>query len=168
MGTTLLFAELLIIGVQVSVWLSLLIVDVWGYKWISALQTIALSDWQTASVVLALSFVYVLGIIFDRVADLLFLGWDKRIRDKIIPNAPLPIAVMRFERDKGNEYLNRQFEYTRSRMRITRASSINFALMTLLSILFAFIHLQDNPRQEGYLIFLLVFGGFLVCTTLYA
>ncbi len=167
MSTTLLFAELLIIGLQTTVWLSLLIMDIWGYKWLSALQTIGLSDWQTVIVVLALSFVYVLGITFDRFADLIFSRWDKRIRDKIIPNAPLPIAVMRFELGKDNEYLNRQFEYTRSRIRIARASSINFALTTLLAILFVLIHLQGNPGQIGYLIFLLVFGGFLVCITLY-
>lgn len=167
MSTTLLFAELLIIGLQATIWLSLLIVNIWGYRWLSTIQAIGFSDWQTVIVVLALSFVYVLGIIIDRVADLFFSGWDKRIREKIIPNAPLPIAVMRFELGKDNEYLNRQFEYTRSRMRIARASSINFALIILLAILFVLNHLQGDPGQVGYLIFLLVFGSFLVCATLY-
>jgi|YNPNPStandDraft_1061719.scaffolds.fasta_scaffold104357_2 hypothetical protein len=168
MSTTLLFAELLIIGLQATIWLSLIVVNIWGYKWLSALQAVGLSDWQTVIVVLALSFVYVLGIIIDRVADLIFSGWDKRIREKIIPNAPLPIAVMRFELGKDNEYLNRQFEYTRSRMRIARASSVNFSLITLLAIQFVLLHLQGNPGQIGYLIFLSVFGSFLVCTTLYS
>jgi len=167
MSTTLLFAELLIIGLQATIWLSLLIVDIWGYKWLSAFQNIGLSDWQTVIVVLALSFIYVLGIIFDRVADLVFSGWDKRIRDKIIPNAPLPIAVMRFELGKDNEYLNRQFEYTRSRIRIARASAINFTLTTFLAILFILIHLKGNPAQVGYLIFLFVLGSFLVGATIY-
>ena len=36
MSTTLLFAELLIIGLQATIWILLLIVDIWGYQWLSA------------------------------------------------------------------------------------------------------------------------------------
>ncbi len=167
MSTTLLFAELLIIGLQATIWLFLLVVDIWGYRWLSNLQTIGLSDWQTVIVVLALSFVYVLGIVFDRIADLVFSSWDKRIRNQIIPNPHLPVAVMRFELGKDNEYLNRQFEYTRSRMRIARASSINFGLTTLLAIVFVLVHLQGNPAQVGYLLFAVLVGIALVSATLY-
>ena len=119
MNTTLLFVELLIAGTQVSVWLLMLILTLFGYSWI---QVQGITDWQSIMVVLFLAFSYTLGVVFDRFADSVFEPWNRRLKNKMMPNPPLPIVVMRFEIGKDNEYLNHQFEYTRSRMRIARLS----------------------------------------------
>jgi hypothetical protein len=126
MNTTLIFAELLIIGLQASIWLFLVVLAIFGTNWIQGLATFGIADWQTVIVVVAISIVYVLGVIVDRLADLVFTRWDIKIREQTYPNAPLTLGVMRFQLGKDNEYLNRQFEYTRSRMRIARASSLIF------------------------------------------
>jgi uncharacterized membrane protein YqaE (UPF0057 family) len=110
-NTTLLFAELLVIGFQVSIWFSLLALSIFGYTWLQVFLSSGFANWQALIVVVLLSVVYVLGIVFDRLADFVFSGWDRRIRNQIIPVAPMPVAVMRFELGKDNEYLNRQFEY---------------------------------------------------------
>lgn len=168
MNTTLLFAELLIIGLQASVWLFLLALVVFGTNWLQALSTLGLADWQTAIVVIALSIVYVLGIIIDRLADLVFARWDKKIRERIFPNAPLSIGVMRFQLGKDNEYLNRQFEYTRSRMRISRASILNFILMTILGvILIAQLQFPTTEEKTKSLITALSIGVFLSVSAIY-
>lgn len=135
------FAELLVIGAEVMAWLFLLLLNILGYSWLQGISA-KVADWQNTLALLFLLACYTLGVLFDRVADFLFVPWDHRIRDKIIPTPPLKsIAVMRFEAGKDNEYLNRQFEYTRTRMRIARASTINLGLITVLGLLFIWLRL---------------------------
>jgi hypothetical protein len=145
MSTTLLFVELLIAGTQVSVWLALLLVTLFGYSWIP-LQRVA--DWQNIMLVLFLTFSYTLGVVFDRLADSVFEPWNRHLKDKFIPNPPLPIVVMRFEVGKDNKYLNNQFEYTRSRMRIARASAINAVLIAIIGTAFALVRVDGTTSGQ--------------------
>jgi hypothetical protein len=166
MNTTLLFAELLIVGLHTGIWLFILTLCVFGYDWLLSLQFSAFSAWQTTIAILSLSIFYVLGIITDRLADRIFSRWEKRVRTKEIPNPPLPIAVMRYSVGKDNEYLNRLFEYTRTRMRIARASSVNFGLMTLFTLIFIVINglnFGGKGIWVGFL-FVLLLGTFLTLT----
>jgi len=169
MNTTLLFAELLIIGLQGSLWVFLLALNIFGYSWLQGLHSTGISEWQAVIIALLLSFVYVLGIVIDRLADVIFSGQNKRIQEKIIPNAPFPPSVMRFALGKDNEYLNRQFEYTRSRMRIARASSLNFGLSTVLTATFILYHLQNLNTMERWtcFFFVLITGLALTAATVY-
>ena len=45
MGTTAIFAEILIIGVQASVWYTLIILSIWGYAWLPSI-VVGLNDWE--------------------------------------------------------------------------------------------------------------------------
>jgi len=168
MNTTLLFAELLIIGLQASLWLFVLMLVVFGVNWLQALATIGLADWQTVIVVIALSIIYVIGIIVDRLADFAFTAWDRKMRNRIFPNAPLPIGVMRFQLGKDNEYLNRQFEYTRSRIRISRASILNFVLTTIFGV-WLIIQLQfpSPPEKTKFITVALCCGILLTFSAIY-
>lgn len=170
MNTTLLFAELLIIGLQTSLWTFLLVLNVFGNSWFQVLQSTGLYNWQAVIIILLLSIFYVLGIIIDRLADLVFSRWDRRIADKIIPHPPWPISVMRFELGRDNEYLNRQFEYTRSRMRIARASSLNFGASTILVMLLILTRLQSTSATERweYFIFTSIIGVLLTVAAIYS
>ena len=162
MNTTLLFAELLIIGLQASVWLFFMALVIFGVNWFQFLTSVGLADWQTVIVVVALSVIYVIGIIIDRLADLAFTAWDKKMRNKFFPNAPFPIGVMRFQLGKDNEYLNRQFEYTRSRMRISRASILNFALTTIFGVWLIFQLQFPSPAEKTKFIVTALCGGILL------
>ena len=161
MSTTLLFVELLIAGIQVVIWFVLLILTIFGYEWVSTFPTQALSNWQVLITATILSFVYVLGILFDRLADLIFSKWDRSIAYKRFPNAPHAFAVIRFQLSKDNEFLNHQFEYTRSRLRIARASSLNFAITTILALIFVATRLRDIQDYSRLLIFIALTGIFL-------
>jgi hypothetical protein len=167
MDTTLLVVELLIAGTQVSVWLFMLILTFFGYSWI---QIQGVADWQNIAVVLFLAFSYSLGVVFDRFADFVFEPWNRRLKNKIIPNPPFPIVVMRFEIGKDNESLHHQFEYTRSRMRIARASAINMGLIAVSAIAFVLARVQgiSNSDKIGLCIALLVTGACLVSLCVYA
>lgn len=169
MSTTLLFAELIIIGVEAILWIFLLMLTIFGLDWLKVIGNTSISDWQTVIVIVALSIVYVIGIIVDRIADLLFAGWDKKLRDKIIPNPFMGIAVMRFELGKDNEYLNRQFEYTRSRMRISRSSVVNFALSILFGLILLLTRFGSITPSEKtkYILAIVIFGVILLTSALY-
>ncbi len=161
MSTTLLFVELLIAGIQVLIWFVLLILTVFGYEWALTLPVQAMHDWQILITAALLSFVYVLGILFDRLADVIFSKWDRAIAYQRFPDAPHAFSVVRFQISKDNEYLNHQFEYTRSRLRIARASSLNFAITTILALIFVATRLTGIQDLSRLFIFIAVTGIFL-------
>lgn len=139
MDTTLLFVELVIAGVQASTWLIMLIVVLFGYAWV---QVPVIAEWKSVALVLLLAFSYPLGVVFDRFADLVFEPWNKRLQKRYFPNPPCPIVVMRFQITKDDEHLNHQFEYTRTRMRIARASAINLGLIAILATALVLLRAQ--------------------------
>lgn len=158
MSTTLLFVELLIIGIQASVWLFLLSIIMFGSNWLSTI--INASMWETMTAVILLSFSYAIGIIIDRIADLTFGKWDKAMTNNAIPNPSVPTAVIRYKLGKDNENLNRQFEYIRSRIKISRASSINFALGTIFGIWVVLQQITIPKERMAYIIAISI-AGFL-------
>lgn len=169
MNTTLLFAELLIIGLQASLWLFLVAILAFGTKWLQVAKDIGLADWETLIVVIALSLVYTIGIIIDRFADRIFKTRDRKIRLQVLKNVEMPTVVIRFRLAKNNEYLNRQFEYTRSRMRISRASVFNFVMLLVVGLgLVAQHQFMVSGEKIKYIIFTLVGGLLLVLSAFYA
>ena len=152
MNTTLLFAELLIIGLQAAVWIFILLLNVFGIGWVQMLQAGNLANWQTAILIVLLSVFYVIGVIIDRAADALFSGWERKLSRIRFPGPPLPIVVLRFELARGNEHLNHQFEYNRSRMRISRASALNFGLATLMGTVFILMRAQTSSPNARWLL----------------
>lgn len=168
MNTTLLFAELIIIGLQASLWLLLLITVNFGAISVSAVARLGFADWQTMFVISILSIIYIIGIILDRFADLLFSSWDKYIRNQIFPNPPISINVMKAQLSKDSEYVNRQFEYTRSRIRISRASAINFSIMIILALQLLNQQTTLSPADKTkYMCFGAINGFLLVIGTLF-
>lgn len=68
---------------------------------------------------------------------------------------------MRFQVSKDNEFLHHQFEYTRSRLRIARASALNFAITTLLAEVFVMRWLRGSPVYTSLVVFIGLAGGLL-------
>jgi len=162
MSTTLLFAELLIVGIQVIVWFVILILSFFGYDWVFSIQTQVFSGWQVLITIIVITFVYVLGILFDRLADIIFSKWDRAIGKKFFgKKAPYIFAKVRFQISKDNDQLNHEFEYSRSRQRIARASSLNFAITTVLAIIFVGTRLQGVPNRLMLLYFIAGVGSLL-------
>jgi hypothetical protein len=130
MGTTALFAELLVGGILTLTWIALLAMTFLGPSRVTPL--LAGSPLTTG---LFLALAYALGVVFDRVWDALldvkgFQGW---LRHRTGPSEKVRAAeelrrnVFGKDAKIAAEFVN----YHRSRMRVARASLFNFALITV-------------------------------------
>jgi hypothetical protein len=97
---------------------------------------------------------YTLGIFVDRLSDVIFSKKTTKIRNEILCNNP-DSSIMRFIICENNEPLNRFLEYTRTRIRIARATTINLPIITVCVVLFGF-HKENFNSVSGILI--IVFG----------
>lgn len=168
MNTTVLFAELLIIGLESSLWLLFLALTFFGNGWFINI-TPQLKEWQTILTVIVLPILYVFGIIIDRVSDSLFERWNSAIKKKALSQLPKSVNLARFRIGKDYEFLSQQIEYTRSRMRIVRASSVNFALITIFSTTYIVFQTQTASVSEkiGYVAFTIIMGSLLTLLSMF-
>jgi hypothetical protein len=142
-----LFAEILLVGLLASPWL---ILASSLFVRLSAAEIGAIASWGTLSSAVALAFLYTVGIVVDRLADVLFEPWDERISDKVrvavgLPDHnSLPRPVVRFRvMAEAQESIVRFLDYARSRRRILRGVAFNGVLTAIV----AGIHLF--ARQDG-------------------
>jgi hypothetical protein len=137
MSTTAVFAEILIIGIQATIWVVLLIMSFFGFAWIPTVSS-SLENWIVPTVVILFSLCYTLGIIIDRIADLLFLvmkpkgfflnsRWRRLAQEQAHSNTHVAILLK-------DGHASTFFEYIRSRIRIVRATVVNL-VFTLISTL---------------------------------
>ncbi len=120
MNTTALFVELVVIGAGVLIWVVLCVFAVFGYGWMSV---------PTATIWLAalpsLAVVYVLGIVWDRVADEVF----QHLRGRALRAEYFPEITDYYEARRTiftqSEALSGLLEYGRSRLRICRGWCLN-------------------------------------------
>ncbi len=132
MNTTSLFVDLLISGIQVAIWLCLLLASFVGAD-PAALRE--LKGWELPIAVVLLSIVYPAGIFIDNLADeVLKVVVGRRIRRRF--GLREGDSVTNLLELKRNESLSKLLEYQRTRIRICRSSLFNFALITLSGELF--------------------------------
>jgi hypothetical protein len=139
-ATTAVFAEILIIGLEVEAWLAFLLLSVFGSEWLFELH--GLQDFATLLTLVVLALAYVLGIIVDRLADTLadwFEDTDvgdlvkkKMMRKEEAPTDEDPrkpkVATMRMTVMAASDDLTPFLDYQRSRWRIARATVLNLAI----------------------------------------
>jgi hypothetical protein len=159
MNTTLIFAELLIIGLEGGIWLSFLLLSYFGVGSFDKFLIIV-KDWQLFILAIILPLLYVIGVIIDRTADGLFKVRERKIEREIIGDLDVSPSVMRFSLGVQNEILNQQLEYSRTRMRIVRASSINFLLIAVSISIFLLTRIRNLQPNVlwGYIGFTLILG----------
>jgi hypothetical protein len=124
MSTTNLFVELLVIGSGVFVWIALLILAVVGLDLLPLTQSVAL-----ISAIPALSLVYVLGIVWDRISDALFGRiWGDGLRQAQFSSVGEYYNARRLILTESVA-LSELLEYGRSRLRICRGWTLNAPLI---------------------------------------
>lgn len=161
MNTTLIFAELLVIGVEGLVWIIFLILSLFGIDPIGKILMF-FDGWETGFYFIVLTMVYVFGVILDRFADSLFRVTEERIRKETVGDLSDRFVVIRYSLGKQNEYLNQQLEYTRTRMRIARASAINLPITAVFAAAFIFFRLNTiSPQLQCSYILSILFAGAL-------
>ncbi len=138
MSTTDLFVELVIIGMGSAIWIFFLIASIFGLSWIDSSKFLSLT-----TLIPVLSLTYVVGIVFDRIADTLFERiWAKKLFSKHYENKD------NFHDDRRIIYIHEGrlanlLEYGRSRLRICRGWALNSSLILLTLSLFAWTKIPD-------------------------
>ena len=148
MSTTNLFVELIVIGVGAAIWFTLFIFSMFGYHWvpISVLES-------TPAALPLLAIVYVLGIISDRIADVVFeTFWVDGLRKSTFPNKKKYYEAQRLIITKS-ERLTDLMEYGRSRLRICRGWAFNSVLMAVSLNTFLWSKFYDAPSVSSISIF---------------
>lgn len=146
MGTTSLYVELIIVGLETIMWISSFSVFLTDIKYISVIKE--LIEKLPASIFL-LGIMYILGLIFDRVSDLIFRKMENQIRSNSGLEAKSSILI--WKASKQEEY----FSFTRSKIRILRASTINIPLLVASIALNVFKYYQS---KHMFLAFILIVG----------
>ena len=166
MNTTAMVIEILIVGLQTVVWLTLIVLTIFGYKWVP-LET--LEKWSGPIVLFIIGMSYTLGILFDRLWDFLLHKSDKKIRAEYFNDSRPSLHDVRATVFSSSERMARFIDYIRSRMRIGRASTGNFCLITINSLLFVLIRLSglENSIKFRLLVFISALGASLILLSLY-
>lgn len=152
METTVLYAEMIIIGLEASLWIGILSVMLTDLKTWSVIKYLFE---KIPAAIFFLGMLYILGITVDRLADLLLSDFEKKIKKESKLDAKSSILIWK---NAGQETY---FLYTRSRIRILRASVINFPLITLS----AFLLTYKLMPQYIFFISFVIFLGFLFTAT---
>jgi len=150
MSTTNLFVELVVIGVGAMLWLILLTLALFGFQWFQIKVEILV-----ALIIPLLSFIYLLGIIVDRVADSIFERiWSKQIRKTVYRDS----TQQNFYNDRRlvlsqQNPITERLLYAQSRTRICRGWSLNAAFITLTFVILMFSQFRSNPNFWKILIY---------------
>lgn len=167
MSTTLLFVELIVIGLQVTLWLALVVLLFFGHGWLNLSELV---KWQTTGTLILLAFAYTIGTLFDRLTNRIFSRLNEGLKTREFPDPPAALVAIRYAVAKENEYLNRLFEYTRSRMRIARATAINAPIISLLLLAYYFIRMNTWTLETKFAIgaFTVIFGLLMAVLAVHA
>lgn len=140
MKTTQIIIEHLIAGIQMIVWILLLVFIITGTDWLQV------SDWdgyESILIAFLLSLVYPLGIIIDNISDFLLKGFESRIRSNIKDGDKSMRKLLIKLKDIGAE---EHFDYIRTRIRICRSAAVNFSFTTIFSIIYTIVHHRQSPN----------------------
>lgn len=102
------------------------------------------------SLLMALSFCYVLGIIFDRVADSIFSNAEDKVRRSMFSSVE-EFQIARSLVNKNSEHIAGWGEYGRIRLRVARGWALNSALMACALPAMEFVYgRQASPIDSKY------------------
>jgi hypothetical protein len=163
MSTTALVIEHLIIGLQAAIWLSLLILTAFGWNWINLS---VLKDFTTILTFVGLAIVYPIGIFVDELADFALRPWMKGIRKRRFQlegfePGDLDLATINLSQKTDDEFLKSYFNYVRMRVRVSRSTALNLALITITSSIFTIVQFHHS-QSLMLIIFTEVFVGLLL------
>ncbi len=167
-------AELLVTGLQAIIWLIFACLIGTGVDWIDADTPTQLKDWATLITVFVVALAYALGAIVDRIADSALSRIDKRWQRRWFDpgsKSKCPESKSLDERTSEarlqvlsqEQELNKFLEYTRSRIRLARATSFNLILITLTASILLY---RTNASWLG-IIAVSIAGFVLVLASMY-
>lgn len=151
MKTTNLFVELVVVGTGAALFVALLFYTFFGDHLLfgQALSSLAKPD-DLASIIPVLSFIYVLGIVTDKIAYRIFKGKEDSLRKKIFGDDGYYKKRHSLYTSENTTQAIEAFEYGRSKVRICRGWTVNSVLLILALICFMiFRHGFDSMIVVG-------------------
>lgn len=145
METTQLYIELIIIGLEGVIWMCAFLADILGNKITSVLANI-LDNFSSS--LLLIGILYVVGVLVDRLADIIFQKKEDDIRIRSGLHAKSSIIV--WKKYNAEKYA----EYSRTRVRILRASILNLPMISISFILYVIKYLDKSYMLVIYIIIL--------------
>lgn len=145
METTQLYIELIIIGLEGFIWMCAFLADILGNKATSVLANI-LDNFSSS--LLLIGILYVIGVLVDRLADIIFQKKEDDIRINSGLHAKSSIIV--WKKYNAEKYA----EYSRTRVRILRASILNLPMISISFILYVIKYLDKSYMLVIYIIIL--------------
>jgi len=162
MKTTSLFVEIVVIGLGGFTWVVLILFSIFGYD---EAKLSLVNSLPTA--ITTLAFIYVLGIIIDRIADNLY---QDIILNKIIKKSQIKTKkeyhkLRALVIDKHEQWAER-IAYSRSRQRILRSWILNFILLIICGNIFIWTQLSKQQITTSIVMTLILF--FLIVGSYFA
>jgi len=164
MNTTAIFVELLIAGIQASVWIMLLIFSFFGYDWFIVILP-TLEKWVIVITAFLFAFWYTFGIILDQLSGsflAIFNFNDLLLKSKWATNKSqrfLVQSAVLTKMGKSSDIL----EYIKSRLRVIRATAINSTLIMISLIIFISKRCDElGCQSKSQFIFITVGVGMVV------
>jgi hypothetical protein len=143
--------ELVLIGFQMLIWVSLLVMTIFGYRW---LNLDALNQWSAQLSVALVGVAYMFGLIFDKAISSLPYRWimggsaPTETRD-----LPSPLE-MRMEILAKKPEIFEALEKRINQHRLVRSTVINLTLISLSAMAFVITQIGFNIRL--FIVFLLL------------
>ncbi|NND23337.1 MAG: hypothetical protein HKN86_01455 [Acidimicrobiia bacterium] len=131
MKTTNFFIELLVIGIGAVICLISIFYLIIGDQLLHLLQKLD----SPLFILPMTAIVYVLGIVFDRLFDTIISKKDKVLRSDYIEDDEYNVVKSSYYDDSAA--VRQVFDYTKSRIRITRSWMFYFFIIFILSIIYA-------------------------------
>jgi len=154
--------ELVLIGFQVLIWVSLLVLAVFGFDW---LHLDGLKQWSSEISVGLVGVAYMLGLIFDKAVSTLPYRWIVG-GSALAPSedSPSPLA-MRVKILTKHPEVYEALERRLNQHRLVRATVFNLALISISALIFFITQLGFNLRLfVAFVVLSLVFLGFALFT----
>lgn len=148
METTHLYVELIIIGLETSVWMCMVYINIVANQIVEIISKV-LNNFSSS--LLLIGILYIVGILMDRLADMIYKKIENKIRKESGLEAKSSILIWKkYDQEKVSDYM-------RSRIRILRVSTLNTPLITL-SFLW---HVLVSDETSLFLVIYIIIIGVL-------
>lgn len=146
--------ELVLIGFQVLIWVSLLILTIFGFEWVNLS---ALKQWSTEISVGLVGVAYMLGLIFDKAVSTLPYSWI--LGGSLTPSEDSPnLVAMRMDILTRNPEVYETLERRLNQHRLVRATVFNLALISTAALILFITRLGFSLRMFiSFLVLSIVF-----------
>jgi hypothetical protein len=142
LDTSIIF-ELVVVGFQMLIWVSMLVLAIFGYDW---LHLDGLKEWSAELSVAAIGVAYMFGLIFDKAVGALPYSWivGGSALNKV-GDMPSPLT-MRMEILAKKPEVFEALEKRINQHRLVRSTVFNLALISLSGLIFFVARIGFNVR----------------------